>query len=223
MHNVFINIEAIRQPGTILGVGYKWRGSKRAEWVRGDDMIPAVRELLDACDVAVGYNSNAFDLKHLKREILLADLTPPSPFKSIDLYSVVRKNFKFQSNKLAFVVDQLGIGQKASAGGYSTWQGCMAGDEKSWALMARYCKQDVRVTEALLERLMPWITNWPNAGLYNDSDRPACSRCGGTHLVKQGLQHAIAQSYQRFQCQDCGSWSRGLAIERRAQGETRAI
>lgn len=225
LHNAFISIEQVREPGSILGFGYKWRGARKVGWVQTDGIASVAleaRELLHQADIVVTYNGNAFDLKHLRREILLAGLTPPSPFKSIDLYRVVRANFKFQSNKLGFVAAELGVGSKASTGGYGLWRGCMAGDEAAWRKMARYCRQDVRVTEGLYDVLRPWVPNHPHVGLWIDGEAPMCHACGSHNLTRQGTRQANAVSYQRLQCQDCGAWSRGTTIERRVNGGTRA-
>jgi transposase-like protein len=35
-----------------------------------------------------------------------------------------------------------------------------------------------------------------------------CPSCGGTHLQKRGFSIVGANSYQRFQCIDCGKWSK---------------
>lgn len=228
LHNAFISIDQVREPGHTLGFGYKWHGAKRVGWlsthIEGrDGMIGGARDLLHAADIVVTYNGDAFDLRHLKRDILLAGLTPPSPVKSIDLYRTVKRHFKFQSNKLGFVSAQLGIGEKASTGGYSLWAGCMAGDDAAWRKMARYCRQDVRVTEALYDRLLPWISNHPHRGLWQDGSVPMCPSCGSNQLTRQGVRHTVAQSYARYQCQACGAWSRGTTVERRVNGQTRAV
>lgn len=227
LHNAFISIDQIRQPGHILGFGYKWHGSAKVGWasthVEGPlGMIELARDLLHDADLVVTYNGDSFDLRHLKREILLAGLTPPSRVKSIDLYRTIKRHFKFQSNKLDFVAQQLDVGKKASTGGYALWKACMEGDEQAWQKMARYCKQDVRVTEALYDRLRPWIPNHPNMALW--AERGAgrmCPGCGSHHLQQRGYERTTAAVYVRYQCQGCGSWSRANAMEQRVAGNNR--
>lgn len=226
LHNAFISIDQIREPSTILGVGYKWHGAAKVGWVSSRDdgaaMIEAVRDLLHEADIVITYNGDAFDLRHLKREILMADLTPPSKIKSVDLYRTVKRHFKFQSNKLAFVASELGVGEKASTGGYGLWKGCMEGDDAAWLKMARYCKQDVKVTEALYDRLLPWISNHPNMALWaKDGTERMCPACGSFQLQQRGQAVTIAAAYTRYQCQACGTWSRGNAMERRLGGQNR--
>lgn len=226
LHNAFISIDQIREPSTILGVGYKWHGKNRVGWLSShvegtEKMIETVRDLMHEADIIVTYNGDAFDIRHLKREILLAGLTPPSRTKSVDLYRTVKRHFKFQSNKLAFVASELGVGQKASTGGYDLWKRCVAGDDAAWRKMAAYCRQDVRVTEALYDRLLPWIPNHPNMALWENNAERCCPACGGRHLQRRGQERTTAAVYPRYQCQDCGSWSRGNAIEQRLTGQNR--
>lgn len=228
LYDTTIPIHRVREPGYILGFGYKWYGEKRVRWVQTDGVAQVAieaRELLDEADIIVTYNGDKFDLRHLNREIALAELTPPSPYKTIDLFKTVKRNFKFESNKLDFVAAQFGLGSKIQTD-YSLWRACMEGDELAWRKMARYCKHDVKLTEDLYVYLRPWVKNHPHMGLWLDHDGAGrmCTRCGSYRLTRQGTRRAAAQAvvYQRFQCQDCGGWSRGTEIEKRV-GQTRAI
>lgn len=225
LHNAFISIDQVREPGYILGFGWKWHGAAKVGWVQRDNetvIAETARDLLHDADIVVTYNGDAFDLRHLKREILLAGVTPPSRIKTVDLYRTVKKHFKFQSNKLDFVAQQLDVGKKASTGGYALWKGCLAGDEAAWQKMARYCKQDVKVTEALYDRLRPWISNHPNMALWADRGAARmCPSCGSHHLQQRGYERTVAAVYVRYQCQGCGSWSRANAMESRVGGNNR--
>src|SRR5699024_11025709 len=49
-----------------------------------DAMIEGIWRLLDEADAVVTWNGVSFDMKHLRREFVLAGLTPPSPWKDID-------------------------------------------------------------------------------------------------------------------------------------------
>lgn len=228
LYDTTIPIHRVREPGYILGFGFKWHGSSAVKWVQTDGsaaLAVSAYEVLDEADIVVTYNGEKFDLRHLNREIYMAGMGPPSPYKSVDLFRAVKRRFKFESNKLDFIAQQIGLGHKVSTD-YSLWQQCMAGDELAWRKMARYCKQDVRLTEQLYDDLLPWIPNHPHVGLWMEHDGAGrlCPKCGSHKLTRQGTRTAVAHTvtYQRLQCQDCGAWSRGTAIEKRV-GQTRAI
>jgi hypothetical protein len=225
-NNVALN--QLREVTHVIGVGYKWLGERQVHFTSDHapghaEMVREAWQVLDDCDVVVHFNGTTFDIPHLHREFLLAGLTPPSPFKQVDLLRVVKKNFRFLSNKLDHVSQQLGIGHKVHHSGHSLWVKCMAGDEAAWKKMETYCKGDVRLTEKLYERLLPWASTLPHQGLFvEDADEPICPRCGSTKLQKRGTKAVQFQTYQQFNCGNCGGWLRGTEILGRA-GSTRAL
>jgi len=199
--------------------GARWYGSRqvtfRSQFHHGkQEMLDEAHRLLDEADVLVGWNSQSFDSKHLKREFLEAGMLPPSPYKEMDLMRAVKSQFKFPSNKLEYVATKLGVGSKIKHSGFDLWIGCMAGDEKSWKTMKKYQIQDVNLLVDLYEKLKPWIPNHPNRPLHEGKDS-GCTTCGSTKLQSRGLAHTTTTSYQRFQCMDCGKWMRGA---KRAHG-----
>ena len=208
-------LNQVAEFGSVISFAAKWHGKKPVEF-RSDfhdghtAMVQRAWELIDEADVVVGYNSKSFDMKHLKREFVLAGMTPPSPYKDVDLMLAVKRQFKFASNKLDHVAKQLGLGAKVQHDGFDLWRRCMEGDAKAWATMRRYNKHDVVLTEQLYDRLLPWIPNHPHHGLYvDDASTPRCGSCGSTELQRRGYAVTQLGKYQRFQCQGCGAYSRG--------------
>lgn len=173
-----------------------------------EEMVKGAWRLLDEADAVVHYNGSRFDVPTLNKEFLKDGLLPPSPYKQIDLLRTVRQQFRFHSNKLDEVLRQLGMQAKVQHKGHELWTECMAGDPKAWAQMERYNKRDVAIMEGLYTKLLPWIKTHPNYGLYVDSTRPVCAKCGSDKMTKQGTKKTTTQIYQQFQCQDCGSWLR---------------
>lgn len=199
----------------VLCFAYKWFNNTTSEvkysseYHNGrDEMIHLVWKLLDEADAVVHYNGISFDVPALNREFLKAGLTPPSPFKQIDLLQTVRKTFRFASNKLEHVLVDLGIGKKVSHTGFDLWVKCLANDAEAWELMKTYNIGDVAETENLYNTILPWISNHPNFALYTDNTRPVCTNCGGHKLQSRGMARTKTQEYKRFQCQDCGTWVR---------------
>lgn len=212
--NQNIGINQLLETSRVLCYTAQWYGEKQAyfgsEYDMGhEDMINSLHELLDEADAVIHYNGKRYDVPVINREFLKYGLIPPSPYKQIDLMQVVKKNFRFVSNKLDHVCDELGIGRKSSTGGHELWLKCMDGDPKAWKIMEEYNIQDVALLGALYEKLVPWISDHPNMALYVDSDRPVCPNCGSSHIIKRGVTHTQVQTYQRFHCEECGTWIRG--------------
>ena len=172
-------------------------------------MVAQIWELLDEADAVVHYNGARFDIPTLNREFLMLGMTPPSPYHQIDLLRVVRSSFRFLSNKLDYVAQQLGVGGKVQHKGMDMWRECMEGDPISWAKMEEYNVEDVFLLERLYPLLLPWIKNHPNHALYQDNTRPVCPNCGSEHVNKQGIETTKTLHYQRYKCMGCGTNVRG--------------
>jgi DNA polymerase elongation subunit (family B) len=213
LFNQNISIGQIVEPGRVFGFGAKWLGEKETYFFSDHEhthegMVKEAHRLLGEADIVVSYNGISFDVPHMQREFLLAGLYPPKPFKQIDLLRVVRKQFKFASNKLDFVSQQLGIGHKTHHEGFPLWVKCMAGDERAWKKMGTYCKQDVRLTEKLYHYLLPWLTNVPHLGQMAGLEH-SCWACAGTRLRRDGTAFAFVTSYRLYECLRCHAWVRG--------------
>lgn len=225
--NVNVGLAQLVTPGRMIGLGYKWRGGSKAKWVgeynretgeltEYDAVLAKAHALLDEAEVVVTYNGDGFDLKILNAEFAMAGLAPPSPCLSIDLFKVVKQNFRFPSKKLAYVADVLIGDTKVQNGGHSLWRRCLDEDvepevrRKAWALMSRYCRQDVDLLEPLHEKLEPWLPAKVNMALIGGPrEAMGCPKCGGDDLEKRGFMYTATRAYQRYRCKGCGGWSKG--------------
>lgn len=169
-------------------------------------MVSGLYDLMHEADAVIQYNGNRFDIPVANKEFVLAGFPRPAPYKSIDLYRTVKRAFRFPSNKLDYVSQALGLGAKKKNPGFQMWIDCMNGDPAAWAVMKEYNIQDVLLLEKLYKRLLPWISNHPNVGVYDGT--LGCPHCGSTHLNKRGFYHSSTMTYQRYQCTSCGAWTR---------------
>jgi hypothetical protein len=175
-------------------------------------MIRRIHKLMDEADAICHYNGDKFDIPTLNKEFLLEGLPPPSPSKQIDLLKTARRKFRLASNKLDFVAGQLGLGNKTKHKGMALWLGCMNGDAACWRVMKLYNGQDIRLLEGVYVRLLPWIVGHPNLSTMNGAE--CCPKCASTSKQARGYAVTVAGRYQRFQCNDCGSWYRSYKRER---------
>jgi len=212
-----ISLAQIEETGSVIAFAAKWHGKSKVHFHSDfhdghEGMLEAAHALISEADVIVHYNGTSFDMPHLNREFLLAGMPPPAPYQQVDLLRHVRKHFKFTSNKLDYVCQSLGLGEKTSHSGFQLWVDCMAGDEKAWNLMKKYNKQDVVITEKLYDKLATWI-NAPSISLYID-ESDCCTACGSTDLQSRGYAYTAVSVYKRYQCQSCGKWLRGKSAEK---------
>lgn len=214
-----IGLNQLLETVSVMSVAARWVGTPKKSIMFFSDyhdghstMVKKVHALFDEADAVMGWNSRSFDDKHMQREFLLEGLNPPSPVKSIDLMVATKAKFKFVSNKLDHVSQQLGVGSKVKHEGFGLWIACMNGDPKAWERMKKYNEMDVHLLLDLYDKLLPWISNHPNISAYGGQ---GCAKCGSADLEKRGFSRTATGIYQRFQCRKCGGWSKsGKSVER---------
>jgi DNA polymerase elongation subunit (family B) len=211
LFDVNISLSQLIDTSRIICFAAKWQGNKKVHFHSNQEdthkaMVENAWTLLDEADAVVGYNSQNFDMKILHKEFIMIGLPPPSPYKNIDLLKTVKGKFRFLSNKLDHVSQELGIGKKTSHQGFELWQKCLEDDVSAWKLMKKYNKQDVLLTEKLYEKLKGWIVTPFNHNNHSHND--VCPNCGSHDLVKNGIQRNRTNSYQRYKCNNCYSHSK---------------
>ncbi len=173
-----------------------------------ENMVRAAYKLLNEADMVISYNGKTFDIPHLETEMVLLDpMLVPSPYQHIDLYQIVKRRFKFPSNKLDDVAKALGVGQKVSHSGFQLWIDCINGSIEAWSKMRDYNKGDVVITEAVYLKIRAWIKNHPNMNVLDEEDEiEGCTRCSSFNYQRRGTYITSFGIKQQFWCKDCGGW-----------------
>jgi len=178
------------------------------------NILRSLKDMLDEADIVIGHNSNRFDLPKIRARMIQHGILPFSPVREVDTLVIAKQQFRFSSNKLAFIAEALGLGEKMETGGHELWTGCMRGDMESWRLMEEYNCQDVVLTEDVYKALRPWSKAHPNYKLYIEDDSELgdphrCVVCGGVNLIGRGYSYTNLGKFHRYQCTSCGKWMRG--------------
>lgn len=168
-------------------------------------IVRELHTLLNEADIVVGQNSDEFDLKKINSRFSFWNLPPPSPYKTVDTLKVARRYFSFSSNKLDDLSSFWKFGNKIKTD-FDLWEGCMAGNTKAFKRMKRYNKMDILLLEKAYLKVLPWIQNHPNLGMYSTGLN--CPKCGSTELEKRGFYANKTTKYQRVRCINCGGWAR---------------
>jgi len=192
----------------------KWQGESKVRFASVQEtsselMLKEIHTLLDETDAVCHYNGTKFDIPTLNKEFLLHGFLPPSPYKQIDLLKTARSRFRFPSNKLDYVSQQLGLSGKVHHEGHELWVKCMAGDPAAWKKMKTYNKRDVTLLEEVYDKLLPWVKGHPNQALYNEeAGEITCPHCNSSDIQRRGFAYLTSGKYQRFVCNKCGVWTR---------------
>lgn len=213
----FVAVNQIKKPGGLLCFAAKFRDSRemvfRSLWQDGHKaMTRALHKLFDEADVVMGWNSDKFDVRWIQAQFLAAGMPKPSPITKVDLIKSVRRQVALPSYQLAYVSRWLGVGSKVDTGGFELWTRVMAGDPAARALMKKYNINDVRITEAVYDKLAAsgWVLGLPNASIDGGD---VCPNCGGDHFQRRGYALSKTLKYARLQCRDCGTWLQSVHAE----------
>ncbi len=214
-----IGLEMVKEDWRIISWSAKWADSVEVmqEDLRSGindknekAMLKKIWALLNEAQIVVGQNSKKFDVKKLNEKFLHYGLGCPSPYKQIDTLTLSRKYFSPTSHKLEYRSKQLNKKYKKLAHskypGFSLWKACMNGEQGAWKEMATYNIFDVLATEEYHQKLQAW-DNSINLNVYHDGFETICN-CGSTKLQKRGYAYTTTGKYQRFQCTNCGTWTR---------------
>ena len=197
----------------ILSYSAKWLGGEQVTEGMCDfndktdkTLVKRIYQLFDEADIIVAHNGDQFDIKKCQARFTFYGFKPTSPFKTVDTKKIAKKYFNFNSNSLNDLGISLGLGKKRKHDGFDPWLGCMNGDKKSWDIMKKYNAQDVLLLEKIYTHFLPWISSHPNLSLYINKE--VCPNCGSNDLQSRGYSLTLGGKFRRFQCQDCGHWSR---------------
>ena len=206
-----IAITQIEQAGEVICWAAKWLDEPdliyRSLFHHGRrQMLTDIYALLSEADAVITYNGRKFDIPWLYAEFIGLGLTPPTPFKQIDLYTAVKKRFRLPSYKLDYVAQWLGLGKKTEHEGFELWERCMKDDADAWQTMRSYNLHDVELTEAVYNAIKPWIPNIPSFAAHTGEF--VCPACGSADLVHEGHAYTLQGKFKRYRCRQCGKWSR---------------
>jgi predicted RNA-binding Zn-ribbon protein involved in translation (DUF1610 family) len=217
-----VGLNQIERDWFILSYAAKWLGEDRVMYedqskapdIENDkDLLGKLWKLLDEADVVVAHNGKKFDIRKINARMVLNGYKPYSPIKVVDTLEISKTNFAFTSNRLEYISGKLNKKyRKLKHGkypGFELWRAVLAGDKAAWAEMRTYNEHDVLSLEETYLELRPWDRRHPNVDVYDDEhEGHACPVCGSHHVEKRGFARTNSGKYQRFQCQECGGWSR---------------
>lgn len=215
--------ENIVQERFIICAAWKWLGDKKVSSVSVlddpelfalnpyDDLhvLKTLHSVLSEADVIVAHNGDKYDIKFTEGRMLMQGLDPLPPLTKIDTLKVAKKRFLFNSNKLDYLGQILGVGRKKKTGN-QLWLKVLQGDPQAIKKMVTYNEGDVTLLEKVFLKLRPYMS----AHLSGESfGQVGCPRCASLKIQQRGVHRTLTRTFQRFQCQACGGWFRRLKSE----------
>ena len=168
-------------------------------------MLQKFVHVANTADELVGHNGDKFDLAWIRTRCLFHSLDMLPNYTTIDTLKVSRQKFRFNSNRLNYIAQFLGIGSKLKTE-FDLWkQVLLENDRKALDRMVRYCQEDVRLLEKVFTRLKNHYPHKTHYGVVFNQDRGSCPECGSENLVKNKRNvMASGRVMIQYKCKTCG-------------------
>lgn len=205
-----IGPENIIKERAIICICYKWEDQKEVHSLNWDSkqndkkMLEAFIKVINESDEAIGHNGDRFDLAWIRTRCLFHGIDMFPSYKTIDTLKIARQKFKFNSNKLNYIADFLGYGEKIKTE-FGLWKNIVLNkDEKAMADMIKYCKRDVILLEKIYKELSKHTESKTHYGVIFGADRGSCPECGSDDIIHNGRRvSATGLIKLRLQCKTC--------------------
>jgi len=159
-NKVNLSTDTIISERQILCISYKWRGDSKVHsltWNGSDDKELMIKfaAIMNTADEVIGHNSDKYDVKFVRTRCLVHGVPLNVKFNQLDTLKFARAGFAFNSNKLDYISQYLGLGAKIKTD-FQLWKDVLNGSKEALDRMVKYCNQDVLVLEKVYETLQPY-------------------------------------------------------------------
>jgi len=212
-----IGYENIITERSIICICYKWEGEEKVYSLNWSSKKCDKKMLLDFIKVAnhadelVGHNGDRFDLTWIRTRCLFHGIPMFPKYVTIDTLKIARQQFRFNSNRLNYIAQFLGLGEKIKTE-FGLWKDVLLkNDRVALTKMVDYCKQDVILLEQVYEKLKHHANHKTHYGVVYNQDKGSCVECGSDELIKQRVRvTAGGTRYIQYQCKTCGKYQQKL-------------
>lgn len=208
-----IDYSNIIKERAIICICYKYEGDKEVSYLTWDEkqsdkkMLQAFIEEANSAHELVGHNGDKFDLKWVRTRCLYHNIKMFPDYQTIDTLKVSRSKFKFNSNRLNYIAEFLGIGNKIKTE-FGMWKAIILNnDEKAMAKMVKYCQKDVILLEKVFNKLYKHIENKIHYGVLFGEPRGTCPECGSDENIihrKRATKTGLVKI--QYECKTCGKF-----------------
>ena len=205
-----IDYSNIIKERAIICICWKWEDDKEVQYAHWDSkqddkfLLQKFIKVVNQADELIGHNSDKFDLAWVRTRCLFHNIEVFPNYKTIDTLKISRSKFKFNSNRLNYIAQYLGIGQKIKTD-YNLWKDIvLKKDKKAMANMIKYCQKDVLLLEKVYKKLATHIEPKVHYGVIFGQDRGSCPECGSDELhVKAHRITATGLKKIQYKCITC--------------------
>lgn len=210
-YKINLSHDNLLQERAIICIAYKWEHEAKSHCLTWDKnhcdraMLREFIEVAALADEVVMHNGDKFDLPWIKTRCIKHGIQTFPKYKTIDTLQWARRNFLFNSNRLDYIGQFLGVGGKLKTD-FNLWKSVVLERcPKALKSMATYCRRDVEMLQEVYEKLAAHVGHKTHVGVLNGRDKWTCPHCGGDHVKKSMTKITAAGTRQhQMQCKDDG-------------------
>lgn len=169
------------------------------------EIVKSLSAVMNQADIMVAHNGDKFDIKWLRKQLVMHGLPNISTQRTVDTLKVAKRYFNFPSNRLDELAVYLGLDNRKIKTDFNLWKDCIKGDKGAWSQMVDYNIQDLEPLAEVYLRLRPYMNNHPNLAVYEDNIETSCPSCNSKEIVKNGYYYSNLSRFQRYKCSSCGN------------------
>lgn len=208
-----IDYSNIIQERAIICICYKWEDEKTVHFLHWDSkqcdktLIEKFIKVANMAHELVGHNGIKFDLAWIRTRCLFHKIKMFPNYTTIDTLRIARAKFKFNSNKLDYIAQFLGMGKKIKTE-FGLWKDILLKKDKiAMAKMIKYCQKDVVLLEKVYKELSLHVDAKTHFGVIFGQDRGTCPECGSDDIMRmRKFTTASGLPKITYQCQTCNKY-----------------
>jgi DNA polymerase elongation subunit (family B) len=205
-YKVNISYENIIKERSIICVAYKFTGEKVncLAWdskQNDERIVQTLAKLFLRADEVIAHNGDRFDIAWIRTHCLKYNI-PLIPLITLDTLKIARNQFRFNSNRLDYIAQYLGLGKKKETN-FKLWKEVVDGNKKSLKKMVAYCKNDVLLLEKVWNRFSPYV----KAKVSISENRKKCPDCEGKMEICKHRVMASGAKVTQLHCLTCGKFN----------------
>lgn len=205
---VRIGYHNIIEDAKIICASWKWGNEDKvhnADWGEERCDKNVLTPLLDAmnkADLVIAHNGDRFDLPWVRTRALVHGFKAVPRWTTMDTFKSVKANLNFPTNRLGDIAKYLGLEAKIDIPP-DVWENCFQGDQSRMNEMLDYCDQDVRVLQAIHEKIAGFVPHKIHAGVSDGGEKYSCPHCGSTRSGYEKQRETAAGTIKhQLRCKD---------------------
>ena len=209
-YNLTLTPDNIIDERKIICISYKWEDSDKIYSLKWDknqcdkQMLIDFIEQANQADELIAHNGDRFDIKWIRTRCIFHRIPMFPQYKTLDTLKKAKNGFNFNSNKLDYIAQFLGVGAKVKHSGFDMWKKVMKNDPEAMDEMVNYCEGDIIVLEDVYFTMQNYIKTNTHNGVINNNLKYSCPSCGSEYseLIKNNVT-AMGTIKRLMECNDC--------------------